>query len=104
MDCFQLTRCLDDVSAAKPSPELFLAAASALGVKPENALVFEDSLNGLIAASAAGMRCVAVPNRVTGHLDFSEAALVLPSLAEMNLAEILESVTRPEADRSPSAS
>lgn len=90
---FDLTRCLDDVDEAKPSPDLFLAAAGGLGVAPEASLVFEDSLNGLIAATAAGMRCVAVPNRVTAHLDFADAALILPSLAERNLSEILEAAS-----------
>lgn len=89
---FKLTRCLDDVSAPKPSPELFLAAADGLGVAPEASLVFEDSLNGLIAATAAGMRCVAVPNLITEQLDFTDAALILPSLAETNLEGLFEAV------------
>ena len=91
---FELTRCVDDVSRPKPSPELFLAAAAGLGVDPADALVFEDSLNGLIAALAAGMRCVSVPNRVTAALDFTGAALKIPSLAALTLGEILEAVRR----------
>ena len=64
------------------------------GVDPADALVFEDSLNGLIAAQAAGMRCVSVPNRVTAALDFAGAALKIPSLAALTLGEILEAVRR----------
>lgn len=89
---FALTRCVDDVSRPKPSPELFLAAAEGLGVDPAEALVFEDSLNGLIAARAAGMRCVSVPNRVTAELDFTGCALKIGSLDEMTLAEIVAAV------------
>lgn len=89
---FVLTRCIDDVSRPKPSPELFLAAANGLGIEPGEALVFEDSLNGLLAAQTAGMRCVSVPNRVTAGLDLSGATLKIPSLAVLTLSEILAAV------------
>ena len=85
---FRLIRCLDDVSEPKPSPELFLSAAAGLGVQPSEAVVFEDSLHGLTAARAAGMRCVVAPSRLTGHLDFTGAAMVVESLAGMELAAI----------------
>ncbi len=45
----------------KPHPEVFLHAAQALGTEPQRCLVFEDSLNGVIAAKAARMTAVAVP-------------------------------------------
>lgn len=47
----------------KPHPAVFLAAASKLGVAPAHCLVLEDSLPGVIAAKAARMQCVAVPDR-----------------------------------------
>src|SRR3989338_1301315 len=50
----------DDVSKAKPDPEIFLKAAELLGVKPEECLVFEDADNGVAAARAAGMHCVKI--------------------------------------------
>ncbi|MCP5550504.1 MAG: HAD-IA family hydrolase [Akkermansiaceae bacterium] len=90
---FRFTRCIDDVARPKPAPDLFLAAAAGLGVAPAEALVFEDSLNGLLAAREAGIRCVNVPNPVTAHLDFSGAALVLDSLENVGLAEILDAVS-----------
>lgn len=46
----------DHVARAKPAPDLFLHAAAALGVAPEDCLVLEDSANGVAAARAAGMR------------------------------------------------
>lgn len=91
-DFFLLTRCVDDVQKPKPSPELFLAAAEGLQVPTAQCLVFEDSLNGLLAAQAAGMRCVSVPNQVTAGLDFTGCALKLESLAAMTLEEILRRV------------
>lgn len=87
---FKSTHCLDDVTKPKPDPELFLLAASTLGVKPHEAIVFEDSLNGLNAAMDAGMPCVVIPSPVTRHLQFEGASLQLGSLVEMTLDEILD--------------
>jgi len=83
---FALTRCLDDVRAPKPAPDLFLAAAAGLGTDPAAAIVLEDSLNGLRASLAAGIACVVVPNRLTSHLDFPGAAAILDSLEGMTVA------------------
>jgi HAD superfamily hydrolase (TIGR01509 family) len=78
---FQTVVCRGDAPRIKPAPDLFLAAAMQLGVPAADCLVIEDSLNGLVAAQAAGMRVWVVPNRVTEGLDFSAAERVLPSLA-----------------------
>jgi HAD superfamily hydrolase (TIGR01509 family) len=80
----------DDVARVKPAPDLFLLAAARLGVEAAECVVFEDSPNGIRAARAAGMRCVAVPNAVTRELAVGEADLVIPSLAALTLAEIEE--------------
>jgi HAD superfamily hydrolase (TIGR01509 family) len=82
----------DDVRMVKPDPELFLLAASRLGVAPAACLVFEDSPNGMRAALAAGMRCVAVPNALTRTLARPQVDLVLESLAERSLAAVLEAL------------
>ena len=89
-DYFHVIRTLDHVSEAKPSPELFVTAADMLEVEPEEALIFEDSHNGLQAARAASIPCVIIPNYVTKHSDFSDADLALESMAEASLAEVLE--------------
>ncbi len=81
-------RTRDDVTHAKPSPEVFLKTADALGIAPTRCVVCEDSLNGIKAAKAAGMFAVAVPNRVTAVLDFAEADLRLASLEALRLANI----------------
>jgi len=78
----------DDVAAAKPAPDLYLASAAALGVAPERAVAFEDSHNGCKAAKAAGMCCVVTPNTVTRAQDFSAADVVVASLEEIDLAAI----------------
>ncbi len=52
----------DEVRNSKPAPDIFLQAADRLGISPENCIVFEDAENGVQAAFAAGMRCIAVPD------------------------------------------
>jgi HAD superfamily hydrolase (TIGR01509 family) len=84
----------DHVERVKPAPDLFLLAASRLGVAPERCVVFEDSPNGIRAARAAGMRCVAIPNAVTRALPMEGADLVLTSLGERPLAGILGGLDR----------
>jgi HAD superfamily hydrolase (TIGR01509 family) len=85
----------DHVERVKPAPDLFLLAAARLGVAPEGCVVFEDSPNGIRAARAAGMRCVAIPNDVTRSLPMAGADLVLPSLGARSLSEILGALARP---------
>jgi HAD superfamily hydrolase (TIGR01509 family) len=58
--CFQAIKTAEDVVHGKPAPDLFLAAAAALGVPPDRCLVYEDSDLGLEAARRAGMRWVDV--------------------------------------------
>jgi HAD superfamily hydrolase (TIGR01509 family) len=82
----------DDVRRVKPDPELFLLAAERLRVSPGGCLVFEDSPNGIRAAIAAGMRCVAVPNSLTRSLARPEVDLVLDSLDARPLAAILRAI------------
>lgn len=70
----------EDVTRGKPAPQVYLLAARRLGLPPADCLVLEDAPNGVIAAKAAGMTCVAVPNEFTRQLDLSAADTVLPSL------------------------
>jgi HAD superfamily hydrolase (TIGR01509 family) len=83
----------DDVERVKPNPDLFLAAAAALNVAPVEAIVFEDSPNGIAAARAAGIFCVAIPNALTAQLPI-EADLRLASMAAMPLSTLLAIVER----------
>ena len=91
---FACVRTADDVAHTKPAPELFLSAAECLGVEPQACLVFEDSANGILAARAAGMRCVVVPGAITRRLALPASELVLPALDALPLGEILKRVTR----------
>lgn len=80
-----------DPVRAKPSPALYLEALELLEVGAAEAVAFEDSPNGVRAARAAGIYCVAVPNEVTRELGLAEAgaSLVLDSLADLAPGELL---------------
>jgi HAD superfamily hydrolase (TIGR01509 family) len=93
-DAFQCIRTANDVEKVKPDPSLFLEAAKCLGVNPEECIVFEDSANGALAAKRAGMYCVIVPNKVTKGLAFGEVDHRLESLAEADLAYLIEQLTK----------
>lgn len=89
---FEVIRTQDDVAKVKPDPELYLQALEHLGVKPTEAIVFEDSLNGLRAAKAAGIYCVIVPNEVTSELEFVHHDLRLASMEHMSLEDIIKHI------------
>lgn len=89
MSFFQVIRSSDDVERVKPDPTLYKLAVEAFGVESNEAIAIEDSVNGLRAAKAAGLFGVAVPNQVTAIMDFSEADLVVNSLEQWSLEEII---------------
>jgi HAD superfamily hydrolase (TIGR01509 family) len=96
-DRFDCIRCRDDVANAKPEPDLYIAVLECLDVDATEAIAIEDSPNGVAAAKLAGLFCVAVPNRITAGLDLSEADLLLGSLADVTLAELLSRVDESNA-------
>ena len=81
-----------DAARAKPQPTLYLEALDELGLEPAEAIAFEDSLNGIRAAKAAGIFCVAVPNSITETFALDEADLLLRSLEELPLDDLLSRV------------
>lgn len=78
----------DDVQKIKPDPELFLTAANLLGIHPSEALIFEDSENGLKAATAAGIPCAIITNPITAGGNFSEAIIVAESFTDERLKKL----------------
>jgi HAD superfamily hydrolase (TIGR01509 family) len=87
---FQVVHTADDVEQAKPDPALFILALQSLGLSPTEAIVLEDSPNGVRAAKDAGIFTVAVPNPLTINLNLDRADLILGSLADMSLADIIQ--------------
>jgi len=82
---FDAIVCSDDVEHTKPEPDLYRKALDSLGVKPDEAIAFEDSIHGVAAAKAAGIFTVAVPNEVTRHLGNPNADLIVDSIDAMTL-------------------
>lgn len=77
--------CHGDAPRAKPAPDLYLEALRRLDVNGPESVALEDSYNGALAAKAAGIWCVAVPNDITRSMDFSHADLVTEDLAGLTL-------------------
>jgi HAD superfamily hydrolase (TIGR01509 family) len=71
-DLFRATVSSEEVARGKPAPDVYLEAARRLGVDPAHTAAIEDSHNGILAAKAAGMRVIAIPNR---HFPPDERAL-----------------------------
>lgn len=75
----------NNVRNAKPDPEVFYKAASMLGIKPENCVVFEDAIAGVQAALNAGMMCIGVGSANI----LTKAHFVVSGLNEMNIEKLL---------------
>lgn len=77
-----------DVARSKPDPEIYSYISGLSHIEPAECLVFEDSGPGLLAATRAGMPCIAVPNRFTAGQDLGGAAFVVRDLTSN--AQILQ--------------
>lgn len=82
LDLFGVIACGDQVAAKKPAPDIYRLALRHLGVRPERAIAFEDSANGLRAARAAGLWTVVTPTYWSEDHDFPDASLRLPHLGD----------------------
>jgi HAD superfamily hydrolase (TIGR01509 family) len=88
---FAVTVSSEEVARGKPAPDVYLEAARRLGIAAARAAAVEDSHNGILAAKAAGMRVLAIPNRhfPPGQDALEQADVVLDSLDELT-AEAVE--------------
>ena len=80
----------EDVELSKPDPALYLLATKLLEVSSDKIFAIEDSPNGVKAAQAAGICCVAVPNPITRNMDLSFADVIIDSLSGVTLEEIMQ--------------
>ncbi len=94
-DYFDRIICQEDVlpGRTKPNPDIFLKALDQLNVKNDAAVVFEDSLNGVLAARRAEIFVVAVPNPLTAKMGVT-GDVTIPSLAGLSLHELNEHVKK----------
>jgi HAD superfamily hydrolase (TIGR01509 family) len=98
LDGFGITKSLqflltgNDVSHGKPHPEIYLEAANRFGISPGEMIVIEDSRNGLLAAQAAGARCIVVPHDLTPIEQMSSADARVSGLNAPDLHRLLKLV------------
>jgi HAD superfamily hydrolase (TIGR01509 family) len=87
---FRATVSSEEVARGKPAPDVYLEAAHRLGIDPSHGAAIEDSRSGILAAKAAGMRVIAVPNRTfpPGEEALDVADQVIETLAELTKAVI----------------
>ncbi len=85
---FSAIACGDQVREKKPSPEIYQLVLASLHLPASSCIAFEDSVNGLRAARAAGLATVVTPTRWNAGQDFSGAELVLDSLEEIDVPRL----------------
>ena len=74
----------NNITKAKPDPEVFLKAAEMIGIRPEECVVFEDAVAGVQAALNAGMMCIGIGSPEV----LTKAHFVVPGMYEMNLEKL----------------
>lgn len=89
---FSSINTVDLTGIPKPDPALYNLALKSMHLQPDNVIAFEDSPNGIKAAKAAGIYCIAIPNQTTIRLNLNEADLVVNSLEEIGLSELIRSL------------
>ena len=77
---FDFVLAREDYREAKPHPDAYLTAMRLHGLQPDDCVVVEDSERGCVAAAAAGLRVLAVPNALSKYGDFSSAYKILNSV------------------------
>jgi len=82
---FQVVVSSQEAGKSKPEPDVFLLAAEKLGIDPKNCLVIEDSKNGIKAAKAAGMRCVAYQSPAVNPQSQKQADAVIKSYLDLEM-------------------
>ncbi len=88
----------DEVEHGKPEPDIFLRAAKEIGVNPSEAVVVEDSINGIKAGYAADMRVVHIPDTIA--IDDDIRKLTYMVCADLNgLIDVVESINKPVINR-----
>jgi len=86
---FEFFACRGDAPSPKPEPDLYKLVLQQFGLRGHEAIAFEDSHTGSLAAKRAHLWAVAVPNSSTGHHDFAHADLCVASLADVTLGALI---------------
>jgi HAD superfamily hydrolase (TIGR01509 family) len=89
-DRFEFLACREDAPSPKPEPDLYKLVLNHFGLRGPEAIAFEDSHTGSLAAKRAHVWTVAVPGASTAHHDFSHADQTVSSLAEVDLPALIK--------------
>jgi len=88
-EAFEVIHSAEAELNGKPHPAIYLTTAAKLGVAPDKCLALEDSVNGMVAAKAARMKCVVVPMPAArDDPRWGLADLMLPSLADLDVGAL----------------
>jgi len=88
-EVFEVIAAGDEVAAKKPAPDVFQLALDRLGITAEKALAFEDSRNGVLSATAAGIATIVTPSAYTDADDFSGAVAIIRDLTQPHWPGVL---------------
>jgi HAD superfamily hydrolase (TIGR01509 family) len=100
LDMFSLQHYFDAVVSGectengKPHPDIYLHTAERLGVRPQECVAIEDSINGVISATSAGMYCIAIPDKRLSRGAFEKAHMILETMDELDF-QLINSI-RPQ--------
>ncbi|MEO7598134.1 MAG: HAD-IA family hydrolase [Opitutus sp.] len=89
-DRFEFLACREDAASPKPEPDLYKLVLNHFGLRGHEAIAFEDSRTGSLAAKRAHLWAVAVPNVSTAHHDFSHADLLVSSMSDVRLEDLMK--------------
>lgn len=79
----------EDVELAKPNPEPYLRGLEVLDVSKDEALIFEDSVNGIISGVNAGIKVIAYPNEITKYGDLSKAYFIVNDMVDFSILDYI---------------
>lgn len=92
---FDFIACREDAPSPKPEPDLYRLVLNRFGLRGHEAVAFEDSHTGSLAAKRANLWSVVAPNESTAHHDFSHVDLLVASLADVTVASLSRRFHRP---------
>ena len=87
---FEFSLTIEDYDSCKPSKDPYIKALNVMDVKSDETIVIEDSRRGLIAAFAAGLKCIVIPTELTSKQDFSNAYKIIDTV--LDLPDTLKSI------------
>lgn len=86
---------VNDISAPKPDPEIYTKSVNHFQISPEEAIAFEDSVVGSLAAKQANLYTIAIPSTLTKNARFDHVDMKIDSMASLDLKTLISTATSP---------